>query len=373
MRRALTLLAMLLGLWARAAGARPDDAWPASLDAKVQQLARAFPGELSVYVQDVEGGTQYAYRADEPTYLSSTLKVVVALELLRRVDAGLVSLDEVHVFGPDDVRDGVGPKSRSPPGTRFTLGGLLELMLVHSDNAAADVLIGYLGTHALEEHLAGRDVRFGPLRSLLDERRAIYGTLDPRAEHLTPRQVSDLGRYDSLEERARALSALFGHAPPWDGRALAQAFEAFYTSGINSAPMRQMGRLLAQVARCDGLTRTSCEQLLGMMRACRTGAHRLKAGFPEGTPWAHKTGTQHRRACDVGLVFVGPERAVVVAACARGFPRVSDAEAAFAQLGRAVWDSLVPPMAQGTGGSGLRPAVTLPERLLEVPERTLPP
>jgi beta-lactamase class A len=315
------------------------------MEARVQALLKETPqaGQLTLYVSDVARGEAYGHREDVPAYLSSTLKVLVALEVLRQVDAGEVALSDVRVFGPRDVRDGVGPIRDSAPGTRFTVEQLLELMLVRSDNAAADLLIGLVGVERLEAHLRERGVRFaGPVLSLLEERRHIYGALDARARQLTPRQVLQLSEHDALGPRARALAAMLGRpaAAAFGWRDLERGFDAFYASNANSAPMRQMGRLLEQAARCDGLSPASCARLTALMRACHTGKNRLRAGFPAELAWGHKTGTQHRRACDVGVLELEPGRPVVVAACLQGFTRVADAERVMAGVGRALTELL---------------------------------
>jgi beta-lactamase class A len=233
------------------------------------------------------------------------------------------------------------------PGARFTLAQLLELMLSASDNAAADLLIGRVGVPALQEEVRHRGLHFGPFLSLLQERQRIYGALDPRGRSLSPARVRELGTFDSLDERARQFSRMLNQAPPWTGAQLAGAFEQFYREGWNSAPIRQMGDLLEQVARCEDLSPASCARLQDLMHRCWTGARRIRAGLPKSAWWAHKTGTQYRRACDSGLLELGPAHWVVIAACARDFESVPQADAVFARIGRAAWDAF-----KETGGAG---------------------
>jgi len=66
------------------------------------------------------------------------------------------------------------------------------------------------------------------------------------------------------------------------------------------------------------------------------GQARILAGLPATASWAHKTGTQHRRACDVGILQFQEGRPIVVAACTRGSRRVSEAERLLARIGRAL-------------------------------------
>lgn len=316
-----------------------EPAWRATLAARIPGIEAALPGQLSLYVLDAVTGEAYGHGAEVPTYLSSTLKVVVALEVLRQVDAGELRLQQRLPFRESDVRDGVGPLGPEAVGRRLSVEQLLELMLVHSDNAAADRLIGLVGTQRLEAQLAERGVHFGPLHSLLAERQQLYAQLHPGGASLDGAQLRALGRHGSLSARAHAFSGLLGMTGRFEGRDLAQAFTAFYATRVNSAPMRELGELLGQAARCERLSVQSCARLHSLMLACRTGAARIRAGLPGGVPWAHKTGTQYRRACDVGFLLLAPGRPVVVAACARNFVRVHDAETAFAAVGAAVWEA----------------------------------
>ncbi|MCP3139984.1 serine hydrolase [Pyxidicoccus xibeiensis] len=331
----LSLLVTLLGTLAGAATLPSEPApWRSVLHAGVTAAARDFDGELALYVRDVATGEEYAYNASTPMYLSSAIKLAVMLEVLRQIDAGVLTLQTPIVFEPDDVRDGMGPLAQVRPGTALPVETLLEYMMVHSDNAAADLLMGHVRMDRVNAHLAQRGLRFGPLVTLLEDRRRVYGKLDPRGAELTPAQIRELGRRNSLGARARFLSELLGRSPAWTGRELDAAFQSFYDEGTNSTSMHEVGRLLEQVARCEGLGPASCKRAHDLMRRCHTGRARILAGLPSTARWAHKTGTQHRRACDVGILQLAEGRSLVVAACTRGFLRVSDAEQLLAGLGR---------------------------------------
>lgn len=328
------LLVALLGTQAGAGPRVSEPPWLAVMKDGVEAAARDFDGQLTLYVRDVRTGEEYTWGADRPVYLSSTVKVAIMLEVLRQVDAGTLALDTPILFEPEDVRDGMSPLAKVKPGTRLPVATLLESMMVYSDNAAADLLLGRVGLGNVQANLERRGVRFGPLVTLLDDRRRVYAKLDPRGATLPSRKVRELGTSNSLASRARHLSELLGHTPAWTGPELHAAFLAYYGEQTNSAPMRQMGLLLDQLARCEGLSPALCERAQALMRQCHTGRGRILAGLPAGADWAHKTGTQHQRACDVGILRLRPDRPVVVAACTQGFRQVSDAEGLFARLGR---------------------------------------
>ena len=330
------LLAALATRAAEASSEPPEAPWTTRLHALVEQATRDFEGELSLYVLDVESGDAYAYNADVPTYLSSAIKIAVMLEVLHQADRRKLSLKEKLEFQPEDIRDGMHRLGQARPGERLSIATLLDYMMGDSDNAAADLLIRRVGVDNVKAQLVARGIQTGPVSSLLDERRRIYSKLDPNAQELQPQQIRALGEHDAPSSRARVLSELLGHSPAWTGRDLDQAFHSFYAEKVNSASMRSMGRLLAQLARCEGLSKASCARAHALMRSCRTGLGRIAAGLPPAATWAHKTGTQHRRACDVGLLYLQPDRPIVVAACTRNFWRVSEAERLLARLGRII-------------------------------------
>lgn len=328
---------LLIALRAQASVLPVPQRWVPQLRSEVEAAAGGLDGSLSLYVGDVRRGGELEIDADTPTYLSSAIKVVVMLEVLRQVDAKHLSLDQPIVFGPDDVRDGVGPIQRGPPGRRFTVAQLLELMMDRSDNAAADLLMRLVGVRNLDRLVRDHGLSFGPFETLLDERRDIYALLDPRGAKLTPTQIWELGQSRSPQTRAELFSRMIGRSPPFNAADLDGAFKAYYQRHANSASMRQMGRLLGQLARCEGLSSESCSRAHALMRNCRTGTSRIRAGLPGTADWAHKTGTQQRRACDVGILFAGEQHPVVVAACVRDFRSVGEADRLFARIGRALW------------------------------------
>lgn len=342
MARAAVVCALLLAVLATPCAAaegldeRPGTRWTSELPALVEEAAAAFDGELSLYVLDVESGEEYGYDAETPTYLSSAIKLAVMLEVLHQVERGQLRWEEALKLGPDDIRDGMHRLGRVRTGTRLTVETLLAYMMQDSDNAAADLLIQRVGLENVRAQLVARGIETGPVSSLLEERRRVYAKLDPRGEQLSPSQIRALGTRDALNARARYLSQLMGQSPTWEGRDLDAAFASFYAERVNSASMREMGKLLAQVARCEGLSEAGCERAHALMSECRTGRGRIAAGLPASAVWAHKTGTQHRRACDMGILYLDPERPIVIAACTRNFWRVPEAERLFARLGRLI-------------------------------------
>jgi hypothetical protein len=91
----------------------------AVLTRRIRELIRAYPGPAAVYVQDLRSGRGTAWNARARFQAASTLKLGIALEVLRVL------------------------RSKPPPGTRLAM--LFRRMLVYSDNQAANDLEVWLG------------------------------------------------------------------------------------------------------------------------------------------------------------------------------------------------------------------------------------
>lgn len=95
--------------------------------------------------------TSVAMRADEVFPAASLIKVGIAVELLRRVDLGQFDLGE-RIDTSDEPRvGGAGVLDVLDPTTRLTLGELCALMLVVSDNTAANSVLDLVGMGEVNE------------------------------------------------------------------------------------------------------------------------------------------------------------------------------------------------------------------------------
>ncbi|HTP99400.1 MAG TPA: class A beta-lactamase [Casimicrobiaceae bacterium] len=104
-------------------------------------------------------------------------------------------------------------------------------------------------------------------------------------------------------------------------------------------------RLLQRLASNPALSPDANDFLLQTLAASRTGSARLRAGLPEGTPLAHKTGTsgEHNGKAeatnDIGLVTLPDGRRLAVAVFVTD-ARVDEAtrDGVIARIGRAAYD-----------------------------------
>ena len=322
-------------------------AWIAALERDVAAIDAAMPGDFGVYVHRL-GPPAQAGKLDlgqgRAWYLSSTIKVPVAIAVLEAVDAGELALDEELELTAGDFVDGAGDMLQHEPGERFSIATLLHKSLRDSDSTATDMLVRRIGQDRLNARLsAWTGSGFGRVTSIRQVRYDAYGALHPGVAGLDSMQMLALRQAEAGEPRLQALADALGVPRAELGdTTLEQVFEDYYARGLNSATLPAYGRLLARLASGELLSPRSTALLLGHMRAINTGSRRIQAGLPAGADFAQKTGTQLQRACNVGLLDpgLGRDGATVVVACAERFGELEQAEQAFQALGRALADTL---------------------------------
>lgn len=320
------------------------DDWPARLQAELKRVPTTGRADFGVYVRDLDTGRAMSFKADESWYLASTIKLPVALAVLQHVQRGVIGFETPVTLRAGDYVDGAGPTKRLPVGAQPTVRWLLEQMMTWSDNTASDLLIGLVGLRAVNELVQQQVPQgFQPITTLADVRRRIYGQLTPAASRLSGQDFLLLDAQKTDAGRRHLLARLL-HVPESSFKlaSVAEAYDAYYASGVNSARLDAYGELLARFVQGQVLDGDHTAWLLQLMERARTGPQRIRAGLPPGVRWAHKTGTQNARTCDSGLVTVpsaGHEQRVVVATCTRGERSLASAERELLQVGAAICHS----------------------------------
>lgn len=334
--------------WARAQHAPPQPphspVWTELLQSELVLVAGRHAADLGVYVRDLETGISVSHRAHERWYLASSVKVPVAMAVLRAVERGDFTLDTQLRLRAADYVDGAGQTNSKPVGAPLSVRFLLEQMIVFSDNTASDMLIDLIGLRAVNE-LVAQLVPLGLERitTLADVRRHAYGYLTPAAVHLSGHDFFVLKQQRTDAERLQALARLVQvPAASFQRASVAEAFEAYYASGLNSGRLDAYADLLQQLVDGKVLNAGHTAYLLRVMARVQTGTHRIKAGLPGPVRFAHKTGTQRARTCDSGLISVprlGRDKRVIVVACTRGDLLSARSDRALKDVGTAICNS----------------------------------
>ena len=328
--------------------------WQGDLTARLKAIEDVFEGQLGVYVRNLASGEAFSWRADDPWYLASLIKIPVAAQVLAERQAGTLTLDDRLTLARSDFVDGAGPTNWHDPGTPISIRYLMEQMITVSDNTATDMLIGRVGLAAVNARAramiaasGGNPDEMGPISKLVGVRQGVYGELHPDARELGGMDFIAL-RQHSVSQRGQALARVLGvSTASFTQPDYGHAFDAYEATGENVGTLSAFGDLLAslhpvqQGSAMDDLDDEQRQTLLALMQRTRSGKQRLKAGMGSGISFAHKTGTQQRRSCDAGIAErtnadTATQGPWVIVTCTRGPEAVSDHERALARVGEAL-------------------------------------
>jgi beta-lactamase class A len=132
-----------------AAAATPD---LAALTARLEQIVRTSPGDVGVALTHVESGVHLSIHGDQRFPMASVYKLPIAIEALAQVAEGKLELSRQVTLGPNDIRACCTLSRRYPRGgVTLTLGDLIELMMIESDNSAVDAVLKLVGGPAVVE------------------------------------------------------------------------------------------------------------------------------------------------------------------------------------------------------------------------------
>lgn len=235
------------------------------LEREMSRLLAERSGEYGIAAIDLRDGATVAVNGDIPFPMASTVKLAIAATFLTEVDQGRRRLDDMIAGRP--------------------AAKVLELMVVRSNNIAADQLLATVGGPvAVQQWLASH--RIDGIR--------------------VDRTIAQL-----LRER--------GHLA--DSRDVA-------------TPLA-MVTLLNKLDNGTALTPQSRRYLFDLMSRCETGTRRIRALLPAGTPVEDKTGTLDGVTNDVGFITMPDGRRVAIAVFARGG---RDRQPVIAQVSRMIYD-----------------------------------
>src|SRR5687767_9155675 len=278
-----------------------------ALEARINEIAANFNGDIGIAVRDVEQGWTIAFDGDTYFPQQSVSKFWVAMTALDRADRGMLSLDAPITLTREDLTLFHQPVAQQigPNGYTATVSTLMTRAIQQSDNTCNDAVLRRAGgPEAVRAFLRDKGIegiRFGPGERLLQS--AIAG-MEWKQSYAVNRGF----------EAARAS------VPAGVRRA---AFERYVANPMDGATPRGIVDALARLKRGELLSPGSTQKLLAIMANTRTGPQRLKGGLEPGWRLSHKTGTGQVLGGvqagynDIGIVTAPDGRSYAVAVMIR--------------------------------------------------------
>jgi beta-lactamase class A len=335
----LSLLLLVAHLHLRAADR------PASLDRLETRIARAAAkarGGVGVGLKHLESGVELYVNGDEPYPMASTFKLPVLVELYAKAQAGTLKMDDPIEIGPLDQHLGSGELSPQfeLPGARLSLHNVANLMMMVSDNSAADICLAKAGIADVNRRLGALGLKGIRLDRSCQELILDYAGLDTATLKNGPLEQT---------RRATAFMRQLNDEARW------AADDRFAADPRDQATPRAFVALLEKLWRGEVVDRASSSAILETMKRCTTGPGRIKGMLPPDTVVAHKTGTMGAGVCnDVGIIEL-PDHAGHVALAVltkRTKAQSPEVEAVIAEIARFAFDYFLFAMPSAAPGPG---------------------
>jgi beta-lactamase class A len=220
--------------------------------------------------------------------MASTFKLPVLVEVMAQVQEGKFTLeDEVSIQKTDQHLGSGLLSSLTAPGVQLTVRNLANLMMMISDNSAADILLAKVGAENVNRRLKG------------------YGVEGLSVNRSCQELIMDWMGVDYQKYKGYTLEQIEAESRKLPGRTPESRREArrkFILDPRDQSTPAAMNLLLEKVYKKEILDAESCDLVLSIMHRCETGEGRIKGELPPGTPVAHKTGTIAGTFNDTGII-----------------------------------------------------------------------
>jgi beta-lactamase class A len=222
-------------------------AW-GELKDSLSNKARLFHGEAGIIIEDLNTGWEFSLNKDKLFPSASIVKIPIMAACFQAVCEGRLNLNDEMVLSPYHKTSGSGMLKSAATGTSFAVEKLIDIMITHSDNTAANMLIEKLGFDYLNAYFKRSGLRHTNLsRKMMDFQDRKYGVEN-------------------------------------------------YTSASD------ISNLLEKFYRRKFINRQISEKCLGLLLRQKVN-DRIPKKLPDDCPVAHKTGLERNICHDAGIVF----------------------------------------------------------------------
>ena len=299
---------------------------------RIAAVSSKLGGSLGVAARNLASQASVCVNADELFPMASCFKIPIMVEVMRRVDAGALRLDDRLTLREADKSPG-GTLIHCQEGLRPSVRDLLYLMITLSDNTATDLLWRLVGLGTVNETMRALDL--ASIDCLMPNREYYlmecgagsdwHGVSGPdtvaKWRSFEGRDQCEDAFARVLEENARLSGASFQHLydQRWgqdgshdydDAFAIDQALD-------NPGSPRDMADLLAMIVESRCASAPSCRLMIEIMSR-QEWRDKIPAGLPPGLLVANKTGGVSGTSNDAAIVYTPSGAPIVMVVYCRG-------------------------------------------------------
>lgn len=296
-----------------------------------------FNGNVGFVVEDMSNGHYLGHRINEPFYMASTAKVMIAATVLDQVDAGVLTLGQTINYAASDILEqDDSPKVPSDATHTYTLRQSLAWMLNQSSTNATDRLVRLVGAPAINQYIEDAGITdVGELTAICELDRRIYEYQDPCVRTaLTCRELERWSRTPYTDPSTPAGMACVANLT----RNRDASYESYYATLANSVTPLQEAKLWRRIIEADILSGTQRDALVDIMDGTGNGYMTgmegvffdLQAGkFGDKREVKSWVGIGHNRGAAAGTADDVPQYSISI--FTEDWPDYSDASKATAQ------------------------------------------
>ena len=134
---------------------------------EILRRAGELPGSVALWIGGAGCGAPLERLAGEPIEAASVIKLTVMAEAFRQKEAGILDFGREIAVRPEDKLPSCGALTYMHDGLRVTVGDLVTLMIILSDNTATNLLIDLLGMEEINAEIDRLGMRGTRLRRKL--------------------------------------------------------------------------------------------------------------------------------------------------------------------------------------------------------------
>jgi beta-lactamase class A len=293
----LALVLTIVGTPVRSQSKKNAGGGTEHMRSQIESIRSAFPGNMAVYMKNLQTGEEITIDADSTFETFSVIKVAILAEVFHQAETGKFSLDQRLELKPGDQRLPAGVLYTLQPGLTPTIRDLLTLMIIISDNETTDLLADKVTRARVTEYMQ----ELGLANTSIQ-----YSDLDGDRKWLS-----------SMDASYSAASGDKTLQFPFDKYTDSQVQHAFgetiYNPGIyfGHSTARELGHLFEMIQQKKLVSAPASEWMLATLEK-----QQVNNRFPKylrDVVIAHKTGDgQPFIANDAGIIFVKNQPIVLV-------------------------------------------------------------
>jgi beta-lactamase class A len=124
-----------------------------AMDRQVRSAISGFQGSVKLYAKNLDTGETYGIGENDKVRTASTIKLPVMVAVFRAVADGRAKWDEPLTLREEDRVTGSGVLREFSGGLQLPLRDVLRMMIVVSDNTAANMVIDRIGADAVNAEM----------------------------------------------------------------------------------------------------------------------------------------------------------------------------------------------------------------------------